>query len=179
MAGLTSNKKVTYRIFAGPYDEGLLKQLDALYRNPAKGYYPEYSEAQSIQGWFSFISQPFSKFLFFLMQIFYAVTHSWAASIILLTIALRAMMYPLNAWSIRSTSKMQEISPKIKAVQEKYKKDPKRAQLEVVNIYREAKVNPVMGCLPVVLQMPFLFWNVLSLKIEFSFTRRSLHSWMD
>lgn len=156
-----------FRIFAGPYDTTLLKELDALYDEPSKNYNPEYVEALSIQGWFSFISQPFSKFLFLLMQLFYGVTHSWAASIILLTIALRAMMYPLNNWSIKSQIKTQEISPKIKALQEKYKKDPKKAQREVMNLYRQAGINPLMGCFPVMLQMPFLLGMFYLLKSSF------------
>lgn len=157
-----------FRIFAGPFDETLLKDLDALYDEPLKNYNPEYSQAISIQGWFSFISQPFSKFLFFLMQIFYAITHSWAASIILLTIALRAMMYPLNNWSIRSNLKMQEISPKVKAIQERYKNDPRKAQLETMNLYKESGVNPFGGCLPIFLQMPFLIGMFYMLKSSFS-----------
>lgn len=161
------NGVVSYRIFAGPFDNALLKELDELYEDPTKGYNPEYISAQSIQGWFSFISQPFSKFLFLLMQLFYAITHSWAFSIILLTLALRAMMYPLNAWSIRSMAKMQEIAPKIKAIQERYKKDPRKAQLEVMNFYKEAKVNPMTGCLPMLLQMPFLIGMFYLLKSSF------------
>jgi YidC/Oxa1 family membrane protein insertase len=163
---LTSGN-LEFRIFAGPYDEALLKRLDELYQDPVKYYNPEYTLAISIQGWFSFISQPFSKFLFFLMQLFFAITHSWAASIILLTIALRAMMYPLNNWSIRSTMKMQEVAPRIKAVQEKYKKDPKKAQLEVMSVYKEAGINPFSGCLPMLLQMPFLIGMFYMLKSSF------------
>ncbi len=155
------------RIFAGPYDTGLLKELDALYDDPLKNYNPDYVQALSIQGWFSFISQPFSKFLFLLMELFYAVTRSWAVSIILLTIALRAMMYPLNNWSIRSSIKMQEIAPKVKAVQEKHKKDPKKAQMEVMNLYRESGINPLTGCFPVLLQMPFLIGMFYLLKSSF------------
>lgn len=157
----------TFRVFAGPYDEALLKDLDALYADPTIQYNPEYNLAISIQGWFSFISQPFSKFLFFLMQLFYSLTHSWAASIILLTLALRAMMYPLNTWSIRSTVKMQAIAPRVKAVQEKYKKDPKKAQMEVMNLYKEVGVNPISGCLPMLLQMPFLIGMFYMLKSSF------------
>jgi YidC/Oxa1 family membrane protein insertase len=160
-------KSGPYRIFAGPYDDSLLKKLDKLYGDPAQNYNPDYASAQSIQGWFSFISQPFSKFLFLLMQLFYSITHSWAFSIIFLTIALRAMMYPLNAWSIRSAAKMQEIAPKVKEIQERHKKDPKRAQLEVMNLYKESKVNPFMGCLPVLLQMPFLIGMFYLLKSSF------------
>ena len=164
---LKSGMNIPIRIFSGPFDDSLLKELDELYAEPLKNYNPEYASAQSIQGWFSFISQPFSKFLFLLMQLFYAVTHSWAASIILLTIALRAMMYPLNAWSIKSSVKMQEIAPKVKALQERYKKDPKRAQMEVMNLYKESKINPFTGCLPVLLQMPFLIGMFYLLKSSF------------
>ena len=68
------------------------------------------------------------------------VTSSWGISIILLTLALRVMLYPLNAWSIKSTMKMQEIAPKVAVIQEKYKKDPKRAQQEVEQkLYRVKK----------------------------------------
>lgn len=157
----------TFRIFAGPYDNALLKELDALYENPLEHYNPDYASALSIQGWFSFISQPFAKFLFFLMELFYAMTRSWAVSIILLTIALRAMMYPLNNWSIRSSIKMQEIAPKVKAVQDKYKKDPRKAQSEVMNLYRESGINPLTGCFPVLLQMPFLIGMFYLLKSSF------------
>lgn len=164
---LQGGVKIPLRIFAGPYDDALLKELDEIYEDPTRHYMPDYASAQSIQGWFSFISQPFAKFLFLLMQIFYTVTHSWAFSIILLTIALRAMMYPLNAWSIRSSVKMQEIAPKVKALQDRYKKDPRKAQLEVMNLYKESKVNPFTGCLPVLLQMPFLIGMFYLLKSSF------------
>jgi YidC/Oxa1 family membrane protein insertase len=101
------------------------------------------------------------------MQFFYSITKSWAAAIILLTIALRVMMYPLNAWSIKSSIKMQEIAPRVKTVQEKYKKDPKRAQMEIMNLYRESGVNPMTGCFPVLLQMPFLIGMFYLLKSSF------------
>ncbi|MBU6447148.1 MAG: membrane protein insertase YidC, partial [Verrucomicrobia bacterium] len=156
-----------FRIMAGPYDNSLLKELDALYDEPLKNYNPEYVSALSIQGWFSFISQPFSKFLFWLMEIFHTITRSWALSIVLLTIALRAMMYPLNNWSIRSSLRMQEMAPKIKAIQEKHKKDPKKAQIEVMNFYRQSGINPLTGCFPVLLQMPFLIGMFYLLKSSF------------
>lgn len=164
---LNNNASAHFRIFAGPFDENLLKKLDELYENPIDHYNPEYASAQSIQGWFSFISQPFAKFLFFLMQLFYTITSSWAVSIVLLTIALRAMMYPLNSWSIKSSIKMQEIAPKAKAIQERYKKEPKRAQMEVMNLYRESGINPLTGCLPMLLQMPFLIGMFYLLKSSF------------
>ncbi len=161
------NQNVPFRIFAGPFDDKLLKTLDELYDEPLKGYNPDYASAQSIQGWFSFISQPFAKFLFFLMQLFYVITRSWAISIVFLTIALRVMMYPLNNWSIKSTIRMQEIAPKIKAIQDKYKKDPRKAQMETVLLYKQEGINPLSGCLPLLLQMPFLMGMFYLLKSSF------------
>lgn len=158
---------MSFRIFAGPYDNSLLKDLDALYEKPLENYNPDYVSALSIQGWFSFISQPFAKFLSLLMDLFYLITRSWAASIVLLTIALKAMMYPLNNWSIRSTSKMQQLAPKVEAIKERHKKDPKRAQMEIMNLYRESGANPLTGCLPVFLQMPFLIGMFYLLKSSF------------
>jgi len=158
---------LSFRIFAGPFDENLLKELDALYDNPLENYNPEYVSAQSIQGWFSFISEPFAKFLSLLMEIFYAVTKSWVAAIILLTLALRVMMYPLNNWSIKSSIKMQEMAPKISALQEKFKKDPKRLQMETMSLYKTSGVNPMTGCLPMLLQTPFLIGMFYLLKSSF------------
>jgi YidC/Oxa1 family membrane protein insertase len=155
------------RVFAGPFDSSLLDQLDTIYSDPATQYNPQYKLAQKIQGWFSFISEPFSKFLSFLIQIFYRITHSWALSIVLLTVAMRVMMYPLNNWSIRSMAKLQELQPKIQALQNKYKNDPKRSQLELANLYRESGANPLGGCLPMLLQLPFFSGMYYLLKSSF------------
>ncbi len=162
-----ANKNISLRYFAGPFENDTLKLIDATYANPATGYNPDYIACQSFHGWFSFISEPFAKFLFSLMKLFYKITHSWGFSIILLTIALRVMMYPLNAWSIRSSMKMQELSPKISAIQARHKNDPKRAQLEIMNLYREGGANPLMGCLPILIQLPFLIGMFDLLKSTF------------
>lgn len=150
----------TFRVFAGPLSSTVLEANDAVYKENYKGM-------QTFHGWFSFISEPFAKFLFFLMKIFYSVVHSWGFSIILLTIALRLMMYPLNAWSIKSTMKMQKLSPKLAALQERYKKDPKKAQVEMMTLYKEHGVNPLGGCFPLLLQMPFLIGMFDLLKSTF------------
>jgi YidC/Oxa1 family membrane protein insertase len=169
----------SFRIFAGPYDAKLLAQIDQTYTD-SNANTPEYSSAVSIEGWFSFISQPFAKFLEFLMGIFYSLTHSWAASIILLTIALRVMMFPLNNWSITSSMKMQQLSPKIKAIQERYKNDPRKAQMEVMNLYKESGANPLVGCLPALLQAPFLMGMFYLLKSSFPLRGASfIPGWID
>lgn len=169
-----------YRIFAGPLDKAILERVDQTYSNPETGYTPEYIDSQSYHGWFAFISQPFAKFLFILMSFFYSVTHSWGFSIILLTFALRLMLYPLNNWSFKSNIKMQMIAPKVTALQEKYKKDKKRSQMEIMNLYRKEGVNPFGGCLPLLIQLPFLFGMFDLLKSSFSLRGASfIPGWID
>ncbi len=160
-----SSSPLKFRIFAGPYQDSLLKNLDSTISQTEKN--PDFAAAMSFQGWFTFISEPFAKFLFLLMKFFYQITHSWGFSIILLTVALRVMLYPLNGWSIKSTLKMQQIAPQISAIQEKYKKEPKKAQLAIVELYREKKVNPLSGCLPILIQIPFLIGMFDLLKSVF------------
>lgn len=164
----SSGGSMKFRLFAGPFSTDILKAIDKVYSDSSTGYNPDYIASQSFHGWFSFISEPFAKFLFILMNFFHSITNSWGISIILLTVALRIMMYPLNAWSTRSMLRMQQIAPEVTAIQEKYKKDPKKAQLEIMNLYRERGVNPVSGCFPLLIQMPFLIgmFDLLKSTVE-------------
>ncbi len=155
------------RYYAGPLQTDILQTVDRTFADPATGYDPEYTLALSFHGWFTFISEPFAKFLFILMNLFYKITSSWGISIILLTLALRIMLYPLNAWSIKSTLKMQKIAPKVSIIQEKYKKEPKRAQMEIMALYKEQGVNPLSGCFPLLIQLPFLIGMFDLLKSAF------------
>ncbi|MFI0434699.1 MAG: membrane protein insertase YidC [Parachlamydiaceae bacterium] len=157
-----------FRLFAGPFDTAILKKVDALYTDDTTLYNPDYIACQTMHGWFTFISEPFAKFLFILMNLFHSLTGSWALSIVLLTISLRIMLYPLNAWSTKSMVRMQQISPDVTALQEKYKKDPKKAQIEIMNLYREKGVNPASGCIPLLIQMPFLIGMFDLLKSSFA-----------
>jgi YidC/Oxa1 family membrane protein insertase len=157
-----------FRFFAGPFDTTILKEVDNLYSDPATGYNPDYMACQTMHGWFTFISEPFAKFLFVLMNLFHSLTGSWALSIVLLTVCLRLMLYPLNAWSTKSMVRMQQISPEVAAIQEKYKKDQKKAQIEIMNLYRERGVNPASGCIPLLIQMPFLIGMFDLLKSSFA-----------
>lgn len=162
-----TTQTMNFRLYAGPYEDSLLKQVDAAFTSPVNGGNPNYSSAITYHGWFSFISEPFAKFLFILIKFFYQITHSWGVAIILLTLALRLMLYPLNAWSLKSMYRMQTIAPKVTAIQNRHKKDPKRAQLEVMQLYKEEKVNPFSGCFPLLIQMPFLIGMFDLLKSAF------------
>ncbi len=156
-----------YRVFAGPFDKNTLETVDLSFVDPMTGGNPEFSEVKSYYGWFAFISKPFAKFLFVIMDFFHIITSSWGISIILLTIVLRLLLYPLNNWSMKSTAKLQKVAPKIKEIQEKYKKDPKRVQLETMNLYRREGANPFGGCLPLLIQLPFMFGMLDLLKSSF------------
>lgn len=169
-----------FRVYAGPFEESTLKAVDKIYTDPTTGSNPDYISSRSFYGWFSFISEPFAKFLFVVMSFFYRFTHSWAFSIVLLTVFLRVLLYPLNAWSLKSMHRMREISPEVQAIQKKHKKDPKKAQLEIMALYKERKVNPFTGCLPVLIQLPFLIGMFDLLKSSFQLRGASfIPGWID
>lgn len=169
-----------FRFYAGPLQTDILRKIDTTYINIETGANPQYTLALSFHGWFTFISEPFAEFLFVLMRFFHAVTTSWGISILLLTLALRVMLYPLNAWSIKSTLKMQQIAPRVTAIQERNKKEPKKAQMEIMMLYKEAGVNPLSGCLPMLIQLPFLFGMLDLLKSSFELRGASfIPGWID
>jgi YidC/Oxa1 family membrane protein insertase len=164
---VNSNDELNFRIFAGPYSDSILKALDQRFSDPFKNYTPNYISVKGASGWFSFATEPFAKFLLIIMQLFYKITHSWGFSIILLTIVFRIMLYPLNSWSIKSTLQMQEITPLLKVIDAKYKKDPKQANIEKMKLFKEKGANPLSGCLPIIIQLPFLFGMFNLLKNTF------------
>jgi len=121
-------------------------------------------------GWFGVVSKP----LFLGLKAIYSVVRNYGLAIIILTILINIALFPLRYKSIISAQRMQRLQPQMKAIQEKYKKlkptDPKRQQMntEVMALYKEHGVNPLGGCLPLLLQMPFFiaFYNLLSVSIE-------------
>jgi YidC/Oxa1 family membrane protein insertase len=115
-------------------------------------------------GFFSIIALP----LFWILKFFYTLTSNYGWAIILLTIIVRIPFIPLINKSQKSMKKMQEIQPRMAEVREKYKKDPQRMQKEIMELYKKHKVNPVGGCLPMLLQIPVFFalYKILMIAIE-------------
>jgi YidC/Oxa1 family membrane protein insertase len=155
--------------YAGPYSTKMLKSVDKALLNPETGIgsNPNFQKVSAVQGFTTFITEPFSNFLFLLMQFFHMITRSWGLSIILLTFVLRLMLYPLNTWAYKSNAKMQKLGPKLTQIQEKYKSDPKRMQMETAMLYKTEGVNPFSGCLPMLIQFPFLIGMFDLLKSTF------------
>ncbi len=98
--------------------------------------------------------------------------YSYGLAIILLTFLIRIVFWPLNHKSMMSTQRMQEIQPEITALRERYKSDPARQQQEMMKLYREKKINPMGGCLPMLIQIPVFFalFIVLRGAIELRFS---------
>jgi YidC/Oxa1 family membrane protein insertase len=122
-------------------------------------------------GWFSFVAKP----LFLAMRYLHDHwTHNYGWAIVLLTLLINLAMFPLKLKSIRSAQEMQKIAPIVKGIQDKYKdykfNDPRKQRMnqEVMKLYQEHGINPLGGCLPMALQLPFLygFYKVLDLSIE-------------
>src|SRR5262245_3671054 len=99
----------------------------------------------------------FVGFLENVLLTFYSWTGNGGIAIILFTILARLVILPLTIKSIQSSRKMQELQPQVKEIQRKFGKDPQKLQEETAKLYREYKVNPVGGCLPMVLQLPIFF----------------------
>lgn len=92
-----------------------------------------------------------------ILQLFYGWTHNYGISIVLLTAVIRLALYPVIQKQNISTKAMQELQPEIKKLQEKYKSDPQKLNQEIMGLYKEKGVSPLGGCLPLLIQLPFLF----------------------
>lgn len=155
-----------YRIFAGPFAKRILQDIDN--RLTQDGQTPRYTECHANHGWFGILSAPFSLALGHLLHLLYWITQSWGLSIILLTLLLRLLLYPLTRISTESQQKLQKLSPQLQLLQKKYSNDAKRLQIETMRLYQENGVSPVSGCMPLLIQMPILFgmFDLLKSSIE-------------
>jgi YidC/Oxa1 family membrane protein insertase len=155
----TQPKPLDFRLFVGP------KSVDVL-----KSVHPPLDSLVDF-GWFSVVAKP----LFIALRYIYDHwIHNWGWAIVLLTFIITMAMFPLKLKSLRSAQEMQKVAPVIKGIQDKYKSykfnDPRKQKMneEIMKVYSEHGINPLGGCLPMALQMPFLygFYRVLDLAIE-------------
>ena len=152
-----SNATSTIKLFAGAKE---VKTINA------------YGEAEKIKqfdlmidwGWFYFITKP----LFQLMTFIYHLVGNFGVTILLVTVLVKAVFFPLASKSYESMAKMKAVQPKIKEMQERLKDDKPAQQQAMMQLYKDEKINPVAGCVPVVLQIPVFFalYKVLFVTIE-------------
>ena len=117
---------------------------------------------------FSTLFSPIESLLRFVLESLFAITSaagfaSYGWAIILLTIIVKMALYPLTVKQVKSMKAMQELSPKMKKIQEKYKDNPQMMQQKIGALYKDAGVNPLAGCLPLLIQMPILMGMYYSL----------------
>jgi len=140
-----------YIIYIGPQDIHFLNQVNPDWTNVIH------------YGTFDFIAQ----ILIQLLTFFYKLVHNWGLAIIFLSILVYFCLYPLSLKQMLSLKKMQELQPKIEELRKIYKDNPQRLNKEIMELYREYKVNPLGGCLPLLLQLPIFFalYNALMRSI--------------
>ena len=140
---------VDARLFIGPQDEKLLESI-------APGL-----ELVKDYGFFTILSKP----LYWLLDKLHGFIGNWGWSIVALVVLLKIAFYWFNAKAYQSMAKMKAINPKVMDLRERYKDNPQQMQQEMMRIYREEKVNPMGGCLPILIQIPVfiaLYWVLLS-----------------
>ncbi|HXU67094.1 MAG TPA: membrane protein insertase YidC, partial [Casimicrobiaceae bacterium] len=140
---------VASRLYVGPQDQDTLSKL-------AKGL-----DLVVDYGIFTIIAEP----LFLLLKWLHSLIGNWGFAIIVMTIMIKGAFFPLNAASARSMAKMKIVAPKMKALQEQYANDKQQLQMKMMELYRQEKINPLGGCLPILVQIPVfiaLYWVLLS-----------------
>ncbi len=144
--------KVTVPLYLGPQEQDRLKAAA-----PGLDHAVDY-------GMFSAIAEP----MFWLLKWFHSHVGNWGWAIVLLTILIKAVFYPLNATAGRSMGKMKLVGPKLKELQTRYADDRAKLNTEMMALYKKEKINPLGGCLPILIQIPVfisLYW-VLSAAVE-------------
>ena len=140
---------LTVPLYAGPEEQDNLSKLA-----PGLDLTIDY-------GWLTVIAKP----LFWFLQWLYQWVHNWGVAIILLTVTIKAAFYPLSAASYRSMARMRILAPRLQKLKDQYGSDRQRMNQAMMELYKTEKINPLGGCLPVVVQIPVfiaLYWVLLA-----------------
>ena len=173
-----NQKSQSFAFFFGPLEKSVLEKADmafaAIYKNPG------FESALTFYGFFALISEPFSKFMFLVLQFFHFITGSWGVSLILMTLTFRIILYPMTSWSSKISLRSQELQPKLALLDEKYKKDPSRLLSERMKLMREHKINPFAPFFPVLIQFPIFIGMADLLNSTFQLRGASfIPGWID
>ena len=141
-----------------------------------------YAENQKIKkldlvidwGWFYFFTKP----LFFVIDYLFKLSGNFGTAIVLITIAIRLIFFPLANFSFRSMAKMKAVQPEMTRLKELHKDDKVKLQQEMMALYRKEKINPASGCLPVLIQIPFFFAIYKMLFISLEMRHQPFFGWI-
>ena len=139
---------VPAQLFSGPQT-----QKDLIAAAPGLEYAVDY-------GWLTIVATP----LFWLLSKIHSLVQNWGVAIILLTILIKAAFFKLSATSYRSMAQMRELAPRLQAMKEKFGDDRQKMQMAMMELYKKEKINPMSGCLPILIQIPVfiaLYWVLL------------------
>ena len=167
MVNAGTQYEINYSYFIGPKKYSILKE--------SGNHMEKVMEFETIGtfSWMNWLMEPARKSLLWTLNIFHGIVRNYGIAIILLTLLVRILFWPLTHKSTESMKRMQEIQPEIKALQEKYKKsNPQKLQQETMKLYKEKKVNPMGGCLPMFVQIPVFIalFTVLRNAIELRYS---------
>ena len=160
----TSDQMLSTRIFLGPLDIDYINKLD--------------TTLDRIMNFGWFIIQPFSRGVLWLLKLLHSTGLNYGIILILFAFIVRIVTGPLTKRSFESSQKMQAVQPQLKKLQEKYKNDSKKLNQEMMKLYRDNSVNPVGGCLPMLLQMPLLFSLFLVFRSTIEFRGAPFFGWI-
>jgi len=140
---------ITMPFYAGPQEQDKLSEL-----SPGLDLTVDY-------GWLTVLAKP----LFWLLSFYHSYVGNWGVAIILLTVTVKLLFFPLSAAGYRSMAKMRIVTPKLQRIREQYASDRQRMHQAMMEFYKEEKINPLGGCLPILVQIPVfiaLFWTLLA-----------------
>jgi YidC/Oxa1 family membrane protein insertase len=142
------NGAVSAEFYTGPKDQYRLKEISP------------YLELSVDYGWLWWIAQP----LFWLLTNIYALVGNWGFAIIFLTVLIKALFFKLSATSYRSMANMRRVQPKMADIREQFAEDKQKQSQAMMELYKKEKINPMGGCLPILVQMPVfiaLYWTLM------------------
>ena len=155
----------SYYMYYGPREEKALKIFNVAEKNSWKLSGLRLNECLNSNGWLGWLETILKWF----MEVINKFVHNWGVSIIIMTILIKLLMFPFTKKQSLGTLKMQEIQPKIQAIQAKYKDNQQKLQQEMAKIYKDNGYNPMSGCLPMLVQFLILFamYNLFNNYFEF------------
>jgi len=156
----------TYHVFLGAKDSEALATIAAPGAAAPAGAGPHLETAVEFGLWVAIC-----KVLLGIMKFFYGVFHNWGVAIILLTVLVKLVLLPLTHKQMVAAEQMKKLQPRIEEIKKKFPDDRERQNLETMKLYQEAKVNPLGGCLPILVQMPVWFALFTTLRNSFEIYR--------
>jgi len=155
-------------LYAGPLEEHSLATAGK-YVADHSGFNPKLENIKTQYGFFAFLSAPFSKVMWWLMQTMYSVVGSWGISLLLATLVLRLALWPLNHWSLKGSAKLKQLQPQIQEMQKRLAGNPQAMMLERSALMKKHGVRPLAPMFVQLLQLPFIFGILELMRSSFAF----------